>query len=225
MNRASRNPVPVFPLPELVLFPGASVPLHVFELRYRTMVRDALSADRTFALALLTPGFEDDYHGSPEFHPLGCLARVDEVEWLPNDRYNLRVVGTTRVRFKRVVAEFPYRSARVEILPQNPHDETDPLIGIEKRALLELFARVRTQVEAGGPDAARALPVLGAADPFERVVNTLCMFCGRPAIDRLGLLAEDSLIERARRVRESLERAFGAVRAARPGPPSGGETN
>jgi Lon protease-like protein len=47
--------VPVFPLPELVLFPGATVPLHVFELRYRTLVRDALSRDRTIALALLQP--------------------------------------------------------------------------------------------------------------------------------------------------------------------------
>jgi len=75
VDLAPRQPVPVFPLPDLVLFPCAVVKLHVFELRYRAMVRDALSADRLIALALLLPGWERDYHGSPEYHPIGCLAR------------------------------------------------------------------------------------------------------------------------------------------------------
>jgi hypothetical protein len=89
----SPHPVPVFPLPGIVLFPGTTLPLHVFELRYRTMVRDALSGGRQLAMAVLKPGWELDYYGSPEFHDLGCLVRFDEVEWLPNDCYDLRVTG------------------------------------------------------------------------------------------------------------------------------------
>ena len=225
MSEAPRQPVPVFPLPELVLFPGAMVPLHVFELRYRTLVRDALSRDRTIALALLEPGFEIDYHGSPAFHPLGCLARFDEVEWLLDDRYNLKVVGTMRVRFERVISEFPYRSVRVEPLPQDPYDENDPLVGMEKRALLELYDRLRALALEASTEAAATLPVLAANDRFERVVNTLCMYCGQGAAERMALLAENSLVERARRVRECLERVFGAARGRRRAPPASGEAN
>jgi peroxiredoxin Q/BCP len=69
MDQAPRRPVPVFPLPGVVLFPGAEMRLHVFELRYRTMVRDALSGERLIALATLSPGWERDYEASPAFHP------------------------------------------------------------------------------------------------------------------------------------------------------------
>jgi len=215
--------VPVFPLPELVLFPGLTVPLHVFELRYRTMVRDALSRGRVLAIAVLAPGYELDYHGSPPYHPIGCLARIDEVEWLPNDRYDLLVTGTMRVRFGRVEREFPYRAAHVEPLPQHPYSEDDPLIELDKQVLVELHGRVVAAVRARGDDES-LLPECSEADPYERIVNSLCAYCGATAEDRLALLAEDSLIERARRVRESLERALGAKRP--PGAPTdGGEAN
>src|SRR5207247_6329791 len=121
-----------------VLFPGVTAQLNVFEVRYRAMVRDALSHHRTLALAVLLPGYELDYHGSPQFHPMGCLGRVEQVEWLPDERYDLRVVGTMRVRFVRIEREFPYRTARVELLPQHPYAEDDPLVQLAKRSLLGL---------------------------------------------------------------------------------------
>src|SRR2546428_11540276 len=117
------------------------------------MVRDALSGERIIAVALLKPGWERDYYGSPEFHELGCLARFQEVEWLPNDCYDLKVVGISRVHFDRTVREFPYRAARVSLLPQEPYTEDDPLIQSEKRALVETFERWRSaQGEQVGPE-------------------------------------------------------------------------
>ena len=160
MPSVPKHPVPVFPLPGIVLFPHTTMPLHVFELRYRTMVRDALSEERMIALALLKSGWEQDYYGSPEFHPLGCLARFEEVEWLPNDCYDLKVQGVARVRFTRIVKEFPYRAARVEMLPQDPYTEDDPLIEMEKEALAATFERLlvalgvtssQTHVDRAGP--------------------------------------------------------------------------
>ena len=211
MEHAARSAVPVFPLPEIVLFPTISVPLHIFELRYRTMVRDALSRGRTLALAVLAPGYEEDYHGSPRYHELGCLGHIEEVEWLPNDRYNLTLRGLTRVRFGEVEREFPYRLARVELLPQDPYTEDDPLLLMEKRTLLELHARLVGLAEAQGDAATRAaLPAATADDSFERVVNSLGTVCGRSAEERLELLRIDSLIDRARVVREALERRLGA---------------
>ncbi len=217
-------PVPVFPLPNLVLFPDAVVPLHIFELRYRTMVRDALSGERVIAMGLLKPGWEGDYHGSPEYYPLGCLARFEEVERLPNDCYSLVVRGVARVMLGRVVREYPYRSARVEVLPQEPCSEDDPLILSEKYALLELYRQLLPSPSAptpAGPDPpAGAKP--GSDLSFEALVSALCMIVETGPLEKLQLLGLDSVIERGRRIREiALRRP-----QAKPRPdPGAGENN
>ncbi len=211
MQNAPKLPVPVFPLPDTVLFPGTQLPLHVFELRYRTMVREALSGERLIALALLKAGWEQDYHGSPEFHPLGCLARFEDVVWLPNDCYDLRVKGLVRVRFKSVVREFPYRSVRVEPLPQHPHAEDDPLVEMDRSDLATSFQRM---LEAHGVPPASA-PIHSDMG-YETLVNTICTTIDLRPVERLEMLALDSVIERGRRVRDLLERR---LERAHPAPP------
>ena len=213
-----KHPVPVFPLPGVVLFPGARLPLHVFELRYRTMVRDALSGERVIALALLLPGWERDYHGSPEFHPLACLARIDEVSWLPDDCYNLELLGLVRARLGRAVREFPYRAVRAQTLPQEPFSEDDALIQLERRALVEAGARLARSAEAV-PEAA---PVAGDGLGFEPLVNSLCMGLAADPAEKLALLGMDSVLDRARRARELIEQELQRVGRAGSG---GGERN
>jgi len=205
MKVTPKHPVPVFPLPDLVLFPHVILPLHVFELRYRTMVRDALSGERVIALALLKPGWEGDYQGSPEFHDLGCLARFDEVEWLPNDCYDLKLAGLTRVHFDRVVREFPYRSAYVKVVEQEPYSEDDPLIQLEKCALIDAARRARGESEGESHDL-----------PYEGLVNALCMTAVTDPVERFKLFELDSVIERGRRLRETIQRQ---VRLEPPLPP------
>ncbi len=213
----AKHPVPVFPLPGVVLFPGLRLPLHVFELRYRTMVRDALAGDRLLALALLEPGWELDYHGSPAFHPLGCLARIESVSWLPDDRYDLVVHGLARAELGRPTREFPYRAVRCRTLPQEPYSEDDALVQLERRALLDAGRRLaaaagREDEPACGPDETAG---------FEGVVNRLCMSLPCEAEEKLALLALDSVLERARRAREMLEeRLLRSRRGA-----AGGERN
>lgn len=216
MEFSPSGPLPVFPLPNVVLFPRARLPLHVFELRYRTMVREALSGGRLIAMALLAPGWERDYHLSPAFLPIGCAGHIDRVEWLPDDCYNLQLVGLSRVRFLRVEREFPYRSCRVEALADHPYPEDDPLVGIEKRALWEAY---QTLQRAGAPSApARPLP---EAD-FATVVNGICTFAEIEPREKFALLELDSVLERARRVRECIERR---LRREPPAEKSGGELN
>src|SRR5258706_5105361 len=220
-------PVPVFPLPNLVLFPDAVVPLHVFELRYRTMVRDALSGERVIAMGLLKPGWEGDYHGSPEYYPLGCQARFEEVEWLPNDCYSLVVRGLGRVMMGRVVREYPYRAAKVEVLPQEPWSEDDPLVLSEKYALLELYRRllplapvVPAAGEAG--PAADDAPKPGADLSYAALVSAVCMMVEAGPLEKLQLLGLDSVIERGRRIQEIAARRP----QAKPRPaPGTGENN
>ena len=214
MHPAPKRPVPVFPLPGLVLFPHATLPLHIHELRYRTMIRDALSSERMIALATLKPGWENDYHGSPEFHELGCVARIEEIEWLPNDCYDLRLLGTHRVRFTRTVREFPYRACEVEVLPTPPYDETDPFTGMERHALLEVTRRLLPL----GPEAWLQPPLPSPDAPFEALVNAIAQAARLPLDARLELLAMDSLFDRARRLRELLARRAGE----KPSPPSAG---
>ena len=213
-----KHPVPVFPLPGVVLFPGVHLPLHVFELRYRTMVREALSGERVIALALLSPGWERDYHGSPEFHTLGCLARIDEVVWLPDDCYHLRLLGLARARLGRAVREFPYRAVRVQVLPQEPFSEDDALVQLERRALIEAGTRLARLATTGDPAPAEIAENLA----FEPLVNAVCMGLAADPSEKLALLEMDSVLERARRARELMEEHV--LRAGRSGA-EGGERN
>lgn len=215
MIPSASRPVPVFPLPDIVLFPHVRLPLHVFELRYRTLVRDALSRTRTLAIATLRPGWEHDYHGSPAFHDLGCVARFEQVEWLPNDCYDLQVVGVERVRFQRVAHEFPYRSCIVETLPVTPYDADDPLADMERQALLEAAEGLLQR----GDDAWIAPPIAASGASFEAVVNTLAQSLRVATAERLEMLALDSVFERARRVHEHLARWRRSPRAS-----GGGDT-
>ena len=218
MESAPRQPVPVFPLSGAVLFPAAVLPLHVFELRYRAMVRDALSGERLIALALLKPGWERDDYPSPGFFPVGCLARCEEVEWLPDDCYDLKVLGLSRVRFERVMREYPYRTARVSLMPQEPFSEDDPLVELERRALIEAYARVAKRMAPESKGAGAPAP----ESRFEPLVNSICMALAAGADAKLALLEMDSIVERSRRVREMLE---SWLRRPAEGHSSGGERN
>jgi Lon protease-like protein len=192
--------VPVFPLPGLVLFPHVAIPLRVFEHRYRTMVRDALAADRSIAMALLKPGWEADYAGSPEFHPLLCLARIEGAEWLPDDCYRLQVRGLARAKARRVTREFPYRAVTFETRPQHPFAEDDPLVRMERESLLGHYRRLARALERDPAE------VNGLG--FEALVNVTCTLAPIEPGTKLLLLEEDSVFERAVKLRECMDRSL-----------------
>src|SRR5687767_15618343 len=72
--------IPIFPLPNAVLFPNVFMPLHIFEARYRAMVSDALAGDRIIGMVLLKAGFESDYKGQPPIYPIGCAGVITHSE-------------------------------------------------------------------------------------------------------------------------------------------------
>src|SRR5687768_725344 len=80
--------VPLFPLPGVVLFPRAILPLHIFEERYKTMTADVLAGDRLLAMALLKTGWEKDYYQKPEIEPVVCVGQVLTHEKLADGKYN-----------------------------------------------------------------------------------------------------------------------------------------
>src|ERR1700674_1939237 len=90
--------LPIFPLPNVVLFPNVFLPLHIFEPRYREMVADALESDRLIGMALLRPGWEPEYEGRPAVYPIGCSGVITHFERLAGGRVQLVLGGVGRVR-------------------------------------------------------------------------------------------------------------------------------
>src|SRR5690606_41500295 len=113
--------LPLFPLPNVVLFPDALLPLHIFEPRYRTMVADALDSDRHIGMVLLRAGFERDYEGRPPIFDGGCRGVI--VHWvrLDDGRYNILLRGLERFRVVRGNPERPHRRGSGETAPRRWH--------------------------------------------------------------------------------------------------------
>src|SRR5436309_2332195 len=102
--------VPLFPLPSVVLFPRAVLPLHIFEDRYRAMTSDVLDGDRLIAMALLRPGWEKSYYAKPAVEPVVCVGRILSHEKLPDGKYNFLLEGLLRARISQELpVEVNYR--------------------------------------------------------------------------------------------------------------------
>ena len=108
--------LPLFPL-STVLFPGALLPLHVFEPRYRAMIRDALDGHGALAVLLVTDAERLDEHGHPQIARVaGAGVIVDHVE-LPSGRFNVLVRGRARVSLEELpFRDKPYRRARATVI-------------------------------------------------------------------------------------------------------------
>jgi ATP-dependent Lon protease len=112
--------LPLFPLPNVVLFPHALLPLHIFEERYRALTRDILAGTRLFAVSLITP----DASEHDERPPVRAIAGVGEVimaHELPDGRFNLVVRGRARVHIdEELPSDLPYRLVAATLLPDAP---------------------------------------------------------------------------------------------------------
>ena len=137
----------MFPLPSVVLFPGSAAPLHIFEPRYRAMVKDALDGDSVFALAQLQEGWETSYLGRPPLLPMLCAGVITQPELLPEGRYNLMLAGLTRARvIRELESSHEYREVEAEVL-EDPKFE-GPEEALVRQALVGLTQRVPEQVAA-----------------------------------------------------------------------------
>jgi Lon protease-like protein len=142
--------VPLFPLPGVVLFPRAVLPLHIFENRYRKMTADALVGPRLIAMALLKPGWEKSYYGRPAIEPVVCVGRILTHEKLPDGKYNFLLQGLAPAR---VIREYdddePYRVAELEALLATPASEVE--LQSQRRRLNDLFVSTPLGGIGAGP--------------------------------------------------------------------------
>jgi len=196
----SRGTVPVFPLPDLVFFPHAALPLHIFEPRYRLMVEDALRGDRTIAMALFRPGWERGYDGNPDLFPLACAGIIEEEIRLPGGRFNIRLRGLARVEIRSFVQESPYRIAAVRVL-EDRNEQDGPLVIEEKKRLLTFCAGLLQEIS--GRSARPFSP--DSEVPFAAAVNTLCQSLVMETRTKMELLGMDDVVERCRALVTVLE--------------------
>src|SRR5579864_2561484 len=111
--------LPIFPLPNVVLFPNVFLPLHIFEPRYRDMVADALKTDRLIGMVLLQSGWQRNYEGRPRIYPIGCSGVITHTDKLSDGRYNIVLRGVQRFRVLEEDDQLSYRRARIEQLPES----------------------------------------------------------------------------------------------------------
>ncbi len=147
--------LPLFPLPEVVLFPGRRLPLHIFEFRYRIMMNTILQSDRRFGVLMFDPT-------TGTVAPVGCCAEIVNHHRLPDDRMKIMTVGQQRFRVLEYVREKPYYVGLVEWIEDYPTDrdlrplatEVDRLL----RDVVHLSAKLTGQ-EIDLPDDIPSLPV------------------------------------------------------------------
>ncbi|NEO99073.1 MAG: LON peptidase substrate-binding domain-containing protein [Symploca sp. SIO2E9] len=134
--------LPLFPLPEIVLFPGRPLPLRIFEFRYRIMMNTILAGDRRFGVLMW-----DRLNNQPA--SVGCCAEIVHFQRLPDDRMKVFTVGQQRFRVLEQVREKPYRIGLVEWIEDQPpeRDLREITTSVEQllRDVVRLSAKLTNQ--------------------------------------------------------------------------------
>ena len=197
--------LPLFPLPNVVLFPNVFLPLHIFEPRYREMTADALATDRLIGMVLLRPGWKQDYEGQPPVYPIGCSGVITHAERLNDGRYNIVLRGVERFRIVKEDTSRSYRRAIIETLDERPLGAVDRAEIRNCRAKLESI--LTPAVEKASADAR-----MPAAMSDEDLVNALAQYLDLEPLEKQALLERPCLRSRAASLVELLEMKMMAAR-------------
>jgi ATP-dependent Lon protease len=186
--------LPLFPLPQVALFPGARMPLHVFEPRYRQMTRDALDTHRAMAVVqIIGPG-----DGStPEIARVAGVGAIVEAQELPDGRYNIVLEGRGRVHLTELPFVPPYRRARAELLEDMPNSIAE----VDRNSLVAVANAFTALVQSRDPSFAFALP---PSLPAARLADLCAHHLVLDAKERQQLLEMLDPAARVRMVSESV---------------------
>ena len=189
--------IPLFPLPNVVLFPNVFLPLHIFEPRYRAMVAHALQEDRIIGMTLLRPGYEANYEGCPAIYPIGCAGVITHNQSLGDGRYDIVLRGMQKFRIRAEDNSRPYRIGHVEgISEMVPPDDAVPLRHQRQRLEAVLAAAI---------ERVRAEPKFPPSVPDEDLVNALAQYLDLDVLEHQALLECDGVLARCRALINLLE--------------------
>jgi hypothetical protein len=203
--------MPIFPL-NAVVFPGVTVPLHVFEDRYRALVHHLLTIaakpDRLFGIVAIREGYEVGTHGVHSVHRVGCVVQMTSVEPYPDGRFDIEVVGRRRLRMDGLDTSGPFLVGDVETVEEPP--DTSAAAAQEADRARETFEEYRRRLsEMRGDDVLDGeLP----RDP-EYLSYSLAATCLLTLRERQELLESPTAIERLAMLRHALHEEMRAMAA------------
>ncbi len=201
--------VRLFPLPNLVMFPGIIQPLHLFELRYVQLVEDALAGDRLIAMAQLRPGWEPNYEQSPPIYSTVCVGTIITHSQLDDGRYNILLRGLGRARVQREIATNRlFRMAEVELVPC-PCSAS----GEQDSSLAAVTARLRRQFlqfcrHDASLDYHAIETLLGQSLSLEHLVDLIAFSLDANAAFKQAVLDARTLYARLELVVQELDRSL-----------------
>lgn len=194
LDKFSGN-LPLFPLSKIVLFPGARLPLHIFEPRYRQMVQDAEENQGLIGMACLRERRNRTDTGNSPLHTVACLGQIRNLQQLPDGRYLLQLQGIQRIRIREELeVDKPYRVARVELVP----DIINPL---EPESVENLFQRAMdlfNQVLQNLADLPGSLISIQKNIPAGLLLDVLSYYLPVDSLIKQRLLEENVVHQRAR---------------------------
>lgn len=185
--------VPIFPLPNVVFFPHTYLPLHIFEPRYREMVRDSAANENCIGMALLKDGWEDDYDQAPPIFDLGCVGRITSLQTLPDGRMNILLQGLCRCLYQEEKVSTSYRQAQISLLYGKPREDLDQPVRSKLMEVAEAYLRSKK-----ADDLCRLIASGKLHDPV--LVNNLSAGLDLTASEKQFLLESDHLNQQARRL-------------------------
>jgi Lon protease-like protein len=178
-----------------VLFPKAYLPLHIFEHRYRAMVRDALDGRRPIGMVVLRDGWQTAT-GLPPVYATGCAGEIVHHEALPDGRFNIVLRGTRKFRIRHEQLVQPYREAEVDWIDE-PRDVSDDARLHAVRHRLDALLL---------PAAARGDARLPPRLADDELVNAVCQALDIDIVEKLALLEKPGIVDRAHAVVPIIER-------------------
>ena len=195
--------IPIFPLPNVVLFPKVFLPLRIFEPRYRAMVEDALAGDRVVGMVLLRPGYEANYEGRPPVYAVGCAGDITHSERRDDGRLNIVLRGTEKFRIAGEDVSRAYRLARIEPIAEIDEDAAAAAMVHERQRLLALLKILLARLGSE----ARFPPDLSD----EELVNGFAQNLDLDVLERQALLERPGVLSRCRALADLLEMKAHAV--------------
>lgn len=160
--------MPLFPLPNVVLFPHASLRLHIFEERYRALTRDILNGERFLAMGLIVESASPSDE-RPAVEPIAGVGEVVMAHELPDGRFNLVVRGHTRVRIdEELPSDRPYRLVSATVLPDLPAADGREVRDAEQ-ALRVLIGQLADAIPEGGEPLRQIIAGLETPDALANV--------------------------------------------------------
>ena len=201
--------LPIFPL-NTVLFPGMPLRLHIFEERYRVMIKRVLQTSHTFGVNMIKSGTEA-FGPLAEPYETGCTARIISVEPLDDGHINLTAVGDERFRILRTGGGQPYMTAFVESAPLQAHHTMEVVRGTHilrdqlsrYLSLLSDVTRPEDEEENEGLDIDAKLSEMELPEDPMMLIYLSAALLQVPATEKQPLLEADTaalLLEKVRRL-------------------------